>query len=261
MDLQKIRWREKMKTNLLNNNAFVIIKCDDFYKITENVIRLDQISNKYNIKISWGIIGSAIKNKSAFDFIRNKNKENYHFFNHGFTHAVRHSKNQNIYEFQDDFEKQIQYIGKTQEIIKKECSIKLDCFGAPFNHFNLTTSVALKKFPEIKYWYLGLNDVRNKVTVLPQQIKLEEKVGTPVFDFFLKGFNSFLQARYLNELNSKTPKYLFTVQCHPNLWDDTAFSEFEKLIEFMQSNKIQTITPKDLNNRKLKKIITIHSYN
>lgn len=236
-----------IKQNYLKKtNGFVIIKCDDFYELNENVNKLNEIIYKYNIKVSWGIIGGLLRNKDAIDFVKKERRGgHYHFFNHGYYHYG--SGDEEGYEFENKaINKQIEYILMTQEIVKNKCGLILNCFGAPCNHVDYGTAVALSKIPQIKFWYYGINDVRFGIKVLPRSFELEQKVGKPKYTFFLESYEHFFKSRHLNGFGSNSPKYLATIQCHPNKWKDEDFLEFIKFLNFLNRNNISTITPNDL---------------
>lgn len=220
------------KNNKISNLKF-ILKCDDLSGYSNNVILLNKIIYKYNIKISWGIIGKSLENieSNYFNFLlKSMDDYHYHFFNHGFLHNIGPDN----YEFDGtDYKEQIDYISKTNILFKKLTNHSLDTFGAPCNHIDENTKIALSSFSEIKYWYFGFDNLNN--LNLKRTLNIETTVGKPNYKFFIN---------QLNQTNSFDN--IITLQCHPNSFKLKHFFELILIIKFLLKNKCQFIVPSEI---------------
>lgn len=209
----------------------IIIKCDDLCGMTNKVIKLDKIIKKYKMKVSWGVIGYSLESPSPNykNFLLEPNNT-YHFFNHGYYHNV----GPNDYEFDGPAESdQYELIIKTNELYNNITKKKLNTFGAPCNHIDNNTNLALSKIPDIKFWYYGKDNESN--TNLIRSLNIETDIGCPNFKFFIE------QVR-----NAKIINNPLILQCHPNAFEKKHFLELKLIIRFLLKNNCKFITPDDL---------------
>lgn len=209
----------------------IIIKCDDLCGMTKKVIKLDKMIKKYKIKLSWGVIGYSLEQPSNNYLKFLLTPENtYHFFNHGYYHNV----GPNNYEFDGPGEiKQYQLILKTNMLYNKYTKKILNTFGAPCNHIDDNTNLALSRIPDIKFWYYGKDNESN--TNLIRSLNIETDIGCPNFKFFIE------QVR-----NAKIINNPLILQCHPNAFEKKHFLELKLIIRFLLKNNCKFITPDDL---------------
>lgn len=220
------------------NKKIVILKFDDLTKINRKVITLDNFLKSENVKASWGCIGSFFVNKDkylkkfkrffeikkAVSWIKN-NQKTYEFWNHGYYHTM------NPYEFfEQSVDYQVDCIGKTQNIIKHLTEVEPVTFGAPCNHIDKNTEIALMHFPIIKNWFFGIENSTIKNN-LKRTIDIENGVGNPDWSFF--------KEKYKNQ-------QFLVLQAHPYMWDISKFEEFKKIIKFLKSENYVFIFPKEI---------------
>ena len=214
----------------------IILKCDDLNRISKQVKILDFCVKCFSIKVSWGIIGKSLQNPTTpyVAWIKKRYATGkYHFFNHGYLHLCDKS-----YEFdQQPVSYQRDMLWKTQTLAKEHLGITLNTFGAPANHIDLNTSLALKDFPEIKYWYYGLKGEDLFPIALPRSINVEKKVGLIDFAFF--------KNEWINRPKNPAGE-IITLQMHPNMWHHIQFLQFCVVIAFLRSERAYFITPDDL---------------
>ena len=208
-------------------NKYIILKADDFSKVTKSVKNLDKLIKKYNLKISWGIIGCSFEKISNDDILWCKERiatENYHFFNHGYTHEQN--------EFEPlSFNEQIEHIEKTQFVVKEKLGITLDTFGAPCNSYNQELKHVLEKFNDIKYWYFGDNPSVKKV--YPRIVNIEYPFFKPNYKLFKKAFE-------------QSADKILVLQIHPNSWNFFGFYNFKKIIKYLIEQNCIFTFPSDL---------------
>lgn len=217
-------------------NINVIFKMDDLTGLSENVCRLDELVQKNKLKISWGIIGNSLEvsDDAYFYWIKEKYVSGqYEFWNHGYTHAS------DPYEFLGQSEKlQLDHIEKTQTLGLQRLGIVFRAFGAPANKIDENTAEALKKVTDIKVWLYGLPEYG--IDVFPRYVNMEVPVGVPSL--------SRLQTDWA-KLSEKQKK-MVVLQAHPNMWNDGGFQEFEKIVKFLKSERVNFVLPSYFYGRK-----------
>jgi peptidoglycan/xylan/chitin deacetylase (PgdA/CDA1 family) len=226
----------------------IILKADDF--INNNLFFLYELIEKYNFKVSIGIIGKKLeiispetKNR-ILTLIKKKQIELY---NHSYWHYYEAREGIVWTEYvHTDLDYQTYSLQKTQVIVKKVFGITMTVFGAPYNSNDSTLIDASKKTPEITHIYY----------VFPSQIELWQK-SQPNRTFIpINGLN-LLEFRKPQENNSQYINYdyfkqnfvsqpLITYQLHPNAWSFFDWKEFERIIQFFIEQKIEFIFPTEL---------------
>lgn len=211
----------------------VLFKMDDLADVCGKVRRLDRIVRAANLKICWGIIGKSLENpeKGYLPFLTSRHASGrYRFFNHGYTHTGAPD-----YEFFDKpADVQEKSLRRTQDLMRQKTGITLNAFGAPCNHVDQNTALALKNLPEIKFWFYGLDNFGG--TVIRRVIDMENGVGNPDFAFFKTQWAQL----------PKTENMYFTLQGHPYMWGKTAFLQFRCIAAFLKHEGCRFILPEEL---------------
>lgn len=209
----------------------IIFKFDDLVDCGETVLELDKFIKREKLKVCWGIIGKSLENPDPnyIIFLKENNLKNYHFFNHGYLHLGGPK-----YEFfQNSKNEQEAYIRKTQNIVLERTGIKLNSFGAPCNHIDNNTKLALENFSDIKYWYYGLDEFKG--TNIERLIDMENGVGNPDFIFFYNNLNKV-----------KNGNNILTLQGHPYMWNETQKVNFYLIVKFLKRIGCEFIFPEDI---------------
>jgi len=224
---------------------YVIFKCDDLLDLTDNVLAFDKIVSEKNIKATWGVIGWSLINpsKQYIDWVKERNSGGqYEFWNHGFWHGHLHPKNP--YDFQNhSILYQYRTIQRTQKAAKQVFGFTLHCFGAPANKIDYRTAIALMFCHSIKAWFYGYKFSGKDIFV--RTVDIEFPAGGNVD--FEKFKNAYIKWGKKHDL--------ITYQLHPNKWEDKDFKEFEKIVDFLKSENIEFLLPKDIYNNTKKNTI------
>lgn len=139
------------------------------------------------------------------------------------------------YEFQDkSFEQQLHSILLTQEIIKNKTGITIHSFGAPCNHIDENTLIALSQVPEITTWFYGTKNEFN--TNLPRRIEFEKEVGKTDLFFFIEQYKKLID------------KKLLVIQAHPYYWHKLSFYEFYLFVLLLKKEGYTFIFPSEVIN-------------
>lgn len=225
----------KYKFQTISSKKYaVLLKFDDLEGVSPQLKKLDRIVRRQHLKICWGIIGKSLEKPTTkyVSYIQEKYKsKKYHFFNHGYLHTGYPD-----YEFfEKSVEDQRDSIQKTQKLVQEHTGILLNSFGAPCNHIDVNTAIALKDFPEIKYWFYGLDD-NSPATNIKRIIDMENGVGKPDFYFFRKQWNKL----------PKSPNMYFTLQGHPLMWSGRSFLHFRCIVAFLKHEGCYFILPEEI---------------
>ena len=222
-----------VKTPPLPKHA-IILKFDDLVNYNKTVKRLDRYIKKYNLKACWGIIGKSFEQPSTCycQFIKQNQSKNYTFFNHGYEHLGGP-----VYEFvKQSVSYQETQIRKTQDIVYQCTQLRLNVFGAPCNHIDSNTKLALENIPDIKFWFYGLEDYKG--VNIKRVIDMENGVGNPDFIYFLDKLSKF-----------NTSPQILTLQGHPYMWKRKQRFNFYLIVQFLLKSGCTFILPHEIGDK------------
>lgn len=209
----------------------IIFKFDDLADCKNKVLKLDKYIRRENLKACWGIIGKSMENpeSSYIEFVKNNNLKNYHFFNHGYFHLAAPD-----YEFFNRTkDEQERLIRKTQDIVFEKTGIVLSSFGAPCNHIDENTKLAIDNIPDIKYWFYGLEDFQG--LNIQRFADMEKGVGNPDFCYFLDSMGKL-----------KNNNNIIALQGHPYMWGAEQEYNFHLIVQFLKKMGCEFIFPDDI---------------
>jgi len=203
---------------LLVYGQIVVLKADDFCAIPPDRAErwkryVNEVVVRRGIKTAMGVIGDRLADPSA-EFRRWvdswQSSGLVEFFNHGSDHG--HSKPDDplskimwdmmsadmaqgrtalppgtVYEFQGTpVEEQLAHIARTQQIMRDQFGIQMRTFGAPFNKWDKSTSVALREVGQnIDVWFAGW--ANSGLFIIPRGGgEIEVSDGVPSVDCYLK---------------------------------------------------------------------------
>lgn len=228
--------------NSAQSAKYVVLKMDDIIAGSEGTIiseRWQRVSDFFqdrNMKAAFGIIGFSLlkNNPEYFNWITQRaSTGNIEFWNHGF---LRRTQNDSLGEFERSFEEQLNSLRMTDSLANVKLGVKLTAWGPHWSEVNEYTDLALSKIPQIKITFgFPQNPVFFKGVVIPYKISLEYPTHNPNFEAF--------KANYLNK---KDELDFFYLQGHPMSWDDTRWDNFVKVIEFLESENVNFVTPAEL---------------
>jgi peptidoglycan/xylan/chitin deacetylase (PgdA/CDA1 family) len=232
------RYADSVKIDVYRQLIF--LKADDMVYDPETVVSprwqkfIDYISERH-LKAGIGIVGSSLEkgNYHYFNYVRKLALSgSFEIWNHGYTHTLNErDENGKIYhEFWNrPVDYQLEHLEKTQELAKDKLGITLHSFGAPGNACDVNTIIALGRVEELKIWYYGPEN--SGKMVVERTTEIEYPVLHPKFESFLKNYRS--EHEYIS------------LQVHPNAWDNSQFTEFEQMVEFLISQGATFSTPWD----------------
>ena len=217
---------------------FIILKADDLVAGESDAVPsrwrrfIEHIFSK-NIKASLGLIGSSLEKDNRDYFSRLEDLDNsgcFEIWNHGYDHLLngRNEGGEVIHEFfGTSYEHQKEHLLRTQRLAKEKLHITLRTFGAPGNAIDHTTLEAIEETEDIKIWLFGLP--ASSTLVLERSCEIEFPTHNPDY------------GQFLQQCDAERDYLVF--QIHPNGWDDSAFYEFERIIDYLIESDATFITP------------------
>jgi Uncharacterized protein conserved in bacteria (DUF2334) len=216
----------------------IFLKADDLRYDSLNLVStswklfIDYIESE-KIKASLGLIGNSLENGNETFYSYLKVIASSGFFeiwNHGYDHLLN-GINENGVGFDEffntSFEYQKDHILKTQLLAKEKLNITIHTFGAPGNYKDSSTLKAVEGIDDIKVWYFGF-ETYSKLNL--------ERVANIEFPYFNPNFQKFLE-------NYDTKPCWLALQIHPATWDENRFSEFRKIINFLEQEDVTFMNP------------------
>ncbi|MBC2600792.1 DUF2334 domain-containing protein [Puniceicoccus vermicola] len=235
----------------LGADPIVVIKADDLVCHSNGTVfgsqwdRFFELAADEGIKVSAGIIGKSLQQGTPeyFDQIRALEESGQvEFWNHGYTHGRDSETGES--EFKGpDFETQLETLVRTQDLASEKLGFTLHSFGSPFNANDANTVEAIRATPEIMSWLYGSKDAE----LLPGQVALirfidiEQPVHHPNYEAF--------KSDYLEKPD--IPYYV--LQVHPGGWDSERLDQFRQVVNFLQEQNAEFLTPSELKERLLSK--------
>ena len=221
-------------------NQLVILKADDMVFDAKTIIPqrwisfIDYIKSK-GIKASIGVIGNSLEagNYKYFKYLKSiAASANFELWNHGYNHIYngRYPNGKPYEEFcNTPYSYQYEHISRTDSLAIKKLGIIFHTFGAPGNAIDSVTVSAVRNQKNLKVWLFGFPG-STKLN-LQRFAEIEFPTGNPVYP------------RFINNYSSEKPSLVF--QIHPNAWDETKFTEFKKIIDYLLTKKVTFINPYD----------------
>jgi peptidoglycan/xylan/chitin deacetylase (PgdA/CDA1 family) len=187
------------------------------------------------IKSSMGIIGFSLvdDNPAYFKWITDRAKRGYiEFWNHGFKNRGADDPG----EFEGGYEEQLRALRLTDSLATSKLGLVLSAWGPHWSGSNENTDRALAQLPQIRIVFgQPRGAVHFKGFVMPRHIDIEFPTHNTDFEAFKKAYQA---GGFRND-------YTF-LQGHPNSWDDVRWDNFVKIIEFLQAEGVQFVTPSEL---------------
>ncbi|MBU1101873.1 MAG: hypothetical protein KKA84_15855 [Bacteroidetes bacterium] len=194
-----------------------------------------------SVKASWGVCrlqnvdDSQIAILSNYKNITDTNGDPvFEFWNHGLDHSRNNPMG--TWEFSGtphDFQKT--HFDSANILIKDKLGIIAHTFGAPYNHIDSYFLQILSENENIKVLLLGelTPDRETGIINLTNRVNMESAVGVVDFDYFMENF----------ETSKEIYKDYIIIQGHPPYWNEEAFLEFRRIIEFLVAKKCEFVTP------------------
>lgn len=225
---------------------FIVLKLDDM--VAQDGLfparwkRVITFSLQRDLKISIGLIGKSLvdglppyiedlKSLAAGGLVE--------LWHHGYDHARWQDNGATLSEFQHTPRAHQQdHFDRTRALAREKLGLTFTAFGAPFNAIDITTADVLATDPSIRVWLYGdeQNPAGKFIARRVPATDLEVPVHKPNYAAFTAGYAA---------ERAHAHRYL-VLQGHPLSWDDAAFSEFERVIDFLQADGCRFIHPSEL---------------
>ncbi|GAT33594.1 peptidoglycan/xylan/chitin deacetylase, PgdA/CDA1 family [Terrimicrobium sacchariphilum] len=220
--------------------TYVILKLDDVTNGTPQWKRtLDYLKSK-NIKSSAGIICNSLESgkQAYYDWLKEVQQSGVvEFWLHGYDHKQWKEEGKDVWEFSGpSYEQQKEHIAKSQQLARQILGAPFAAFGAPFNKTDEATVKALAEDPDIKIVLYGNT---KDAAALPGKLILDRTEMNIEAPLFLPNSQ---KVKHDYEVMAGT-RDCFVIQGHPNQWTDERFAEFQKLVEYLQSQGVVFTTP------------------
>jgi peptidoglycan/xylan/chitin deacetylase (PgdA/CDA1 family) len=203
---------------------YVILKFDDFKKLSAGFGRLVEISKEKDIKISFGVITSgAERNK---ELVKLHDSGLVEFWNHGSKHCRMDRLS---------FKEQLDLLLQAQLQGIEKIGIRFKTFGAPHNWLNLDTLTALQEIPEIEVLFMHVNPLAKFININVDKFLL--LTAAHMMGCELTDFKRFKQS--FNVINME----VLVLQAHPRNWSLNSFDEYLKILDFLKKNECKFVTP------------------
>lgn len=225
----------------------IVLKLDDMFvqdgRVPERWLRIAAFSESRKIKVSAGIICNSLEGDHPHYIAELKRQAAtglIEFWHHGYDHRMWKEGEVAYREFsKTDRAHQLDHLVRSQRLAKEKLGITFTTFGAPFNATDATTSEVLASdMPDIRVWLYG--DARNPggklVASRVAPTDLEVPVHKPNYAAFVTGYEA---------ERSKGHRCL-VLQGHPVSWDDAAFAEFVRVVDYLAAQGCTFIHPSEL---------------
>ncbi len=220
------------------DKQIILLKLDDIVQeknkdlaISPRWQKMADFIMKNKLKAGFGIIGSSLEqdNPAYFKWIKDLHEKGIEFWHHGYGQGGKG-------EFEKgSMEEQKALLDKTEKLAKEKLGFSLPAFGPHYTATTDETEKALEAIPEIKIWLYGpKNPKYYKKLSIPRYLGLENPTFVPDFEKFKASYE---------KLGGKQP--VLVLQGHPNGWDDSKFSGFVKIIEYLKSKDCVFMTPSE----------------
>ena len=218
-------------------NQLVILKADDVREdnppFLDNWARFADIIREANVKAALGLIGdSLIAPSDAFlnSVVELSQDRRFEIWNHGFDHHLRRERNNGsaYSEFHNtSLDHQRHHLKETQRLAKERLGLTFTTFGAPGNHIDDNTWLAVDAIYDLIVWLYG--DTRSTAHILERTSNIEQPTHYPNFE----GFR--------NDYRADIP--VLTLQLHPGGWDDDRFENFKSILRLLGDQDVGYINP------------------
>ncbi|MDF3059766.1 MAG: polysaccharide deacetylase [Rariglobus sp.] len=225
---------------------YIVLKLDDMVakdgRVPDRWRRIADFAEQRKIKVSIGIIGNSLEGDHP-EYIASLKQMiatgRIEFWHHGYDHRQWVEGDVTLSEFsKTNRAHQLDHLARTQQLAKDKLALTFTTFGAPFNAIDSTTANALSSMPEIKVWLYG--DAKLSagkfIGSRESRVNIEAPVHKPNYEALVKGFEA---------ERSKNHRY-FVIQGHPMSWDDNAFAEFVRIVDYLAAQGCMFVLPVEL---------------
>lgn len=222
----------------------VVLKLDDVWAtdgdLPERWKRVDAFCAGRGVPYTMGVICNSLEGDSPryFEALRTiAESGRAELWHHGYDHKQWEAEGAKVWEFKGSgYEHQLDHLRRAQALAKAKLGVTFTTFGAPFNATDADTVRGLEQLPDIKVWLFAPRDVVSSKFTTPNisAVNIEHPVHKPDFGQFKLGYEQHKNDPFL------------VMQGHPNSWDDNAFAEFARIVDFLRAEGARFVLPRDL---------------
>ena len=221
----------------------VVLKFDDVLTgragqvVSQRWQRVADYLEGKKIKSAMGVIGYSLvtDNPVYFKWITDRTTPcgYIEFWNHGFHPRSAEDPDG---EFERSFAEQMYSFRMTDSLAYAKMGLQIPVWGPHWSSSNEATDRALAQLPQIRMTFSYPPDaVHYKGFVFKNGIDFEHPTHNPDFEAFRKTY-----------LEKSKDWDCFFLQGHPESWDETRWENFVKVIEYLEKEGVQFVTPTEL---------------
>lgn len=221
----------------------IVIKLDDFKPSRGGVHarwkRVADFAAARGVKVGFGIIceGMADQDGEFFPWTKERHASGaIEFWFHGWDH----SQEGKLMEFSGrPYDYQKKHVVDSQRVAREKLGFAFRSFGAPFNATDATAAQVIGEDADLAVWMYGEPGKTGGKLALERAfaVNLESPTLIANYGAFIEGYAHNRGAPY------------FVLQGHPAGWGDDRFAEFEKIIDFLISQKAEFVHASDFADR------------
>ncbi len=243
---------------LANAAPAIIIKTDDLrigksQTVSPEWQRLADFIKNRKIKASIGIICDSLEgdHPQYFQWIKDLYKTGLvEFWLHAYDHKSWTAPDGTVYNEYDHrpYEEEVQRVAHCQQLAREKLGFTFRTFGPPGTDAAgpAVDDNAWKAFaadPDIKtVFYVTMDDVGEKLEATTKlrlltrvwQVNIEHPLFVPSLEQFQRGYAAYADKRDY-----------FYLQGHPQHWNEAAFAEFTRIVDFATAQGCAFVTPSE----------------
>lgn len=223
----------------------VVLKLDDMRAdsagaVPQRWVRVIDLVEKRKLRASVGVICDSLeadRPRYLTELKRLAASERFELWHHGYDHRKREVEGRALLEFQgEDEARQREHFERGSRLAREKLGLVFTTFGAPFNATDAATTHVLAEHPEITVWLYG--DAKapagKRVAARVPGVNIEQPVHVPNLAALKAG------------LEKRPREACYVIQGHPNSWDDAAFAEFVRILDFLTERGATFLLPREL---------------
>lgn len=220
------RRKKRERFYALTKTPKIILKVDDLCKYSKSMVKFTEYCLKHDICFCLGIIGQSLENPSEqyIKWVKKLLATNMlELFNHGYLHACPSELCWRSYSEQKF------YIEQTQNIVKEKLGVTLTTIGTPGNERDKNTLRAVESVKDIDTWLFG--DEKYSKCMHKRTVYLEKPFPMPSLNHVIDGL------MHIDNVDC------VVLECHPQMWKDSEWKTFFKIMDFLKKNNAQFVLP------------------
>lgn len=223
----------------------VVLKLDDMRADATGAVpprwaRVIELIESRALRASIGVICDSLeadRPRYLAELRRLGVSDRFELWHHGYDHRKREEAGRTLLEFKgEDEARQREHLERGSRLAREKLGVVFTTFGALFNATDAATARVLAEQPEITVWLYG--DAKapagKHVAACVPGVNIEQPVHVPNLAALKTG------------LEKRPREACYVIQGHPNSWDDAAFAEFVRIVDFLAERGAVFLLPREL---------------